>query len=249
MGAHGLNYLPLPLPFFAIIVGIFLVLLLMLVLGVLRHAYMRLGISPLAASLILLASLIGSYVNIPVAQLPEQQVLSGQDINFFGMRYVVPVVVDWPGTIIAINIGGAVIPTVLSLYLWAKHGLWLRGLLATVCVTAICYLLAYPVPGLGIAIPVFVPPLATAAVALLLSLGGRGPPTAAPLAYIAGSLGTLIGADLLNLGNVQGLGAPVASIGGAGTFDGIFLTGILAVLIASLPGSFRVQRRRRLDDL
>jgi hypothetical protein len=35
---------------------------------------------------------------------------------------------------------------------------------------------------------------------------------------------------------VQGLGAPIASIGGAGTFDGIFLTGILAVLIASIFG-------------
>ena len=33
---------------------------------------------------------------------------------------------------------------------------------------------------------------------------------------------------------IQGLGAPVASIGGAGTFDGIFLTGILSVLLASL---------------
>jgi hypothetical protein len=39
---------------------------------------------------------------------------------------------------------------------------------------------------------------------------------------------------LLNLGKVQGLGAPVASIGGAGTFDGIFLTGILGVLLASI---------------
>jgi uncharacterized membrane protein len=56
----------------------------------------------------------------------------------------------------------------------------------------------------------------------------------APLAYIAGSLGTLIGADLTNLDKVRGLGAPVAWIGGAGTFDGIFLTGILAVLLANL---------------
>jgi uncharacterized membrane protein len=54
------------------------------------------------------------------------------------------------------------------------------------------------------------------------------------LSYIVGTLGTLIGADLTNLGKLQGLGAPVASIGGAGTFDGIFLTGILAVLLASL---------------
>jgi uncharacterized membrane protein len=66
--------------------------------------------------------------------------------------------------------------------------------------------------------------------------------SAAVLAYVSGSLGTLIGADLLNLDKVPGLGAPVASIGGAGTFDAIFLTGILAVLIASLPGRRRTGR-------
>ena len=57
---------------------------------------------------------------------------------------------------------------------------------------------------------------------------------AAPLAYIGGSIGVLVGADLLNLGKLRELGAPIASIGGAGTFDGIFLTGVLAVLIAAL---------------
>ena len=46
----------------------------------------------------------------------------------------------------------------------------------------------------------------------------------------------MIGADLLNLDKIRGLGAPVVSIGGAGTFDGIFLTGIVAVLLASLIG-------------
>jgi uncharacterized membrane protein len=89
--------------------------------------------------------------------------------------------------------------------------------------------MADPVPGLGIAVPVFMPGLVTAVVALLLSRKD-----APPVAYIAGGLGTLIGADLTNLDKVRGLGAPVASIGGAGTFDGIFLTGILAVLLASL---------------
>jgi uncharacterized membrane protein len=78
---------------------------------------------------------------------------------------------------------------------------------------------------------VLVPALAAGAVALLLARQ-----RAAPLAYICGSLGTLLGADLLNLNRLQGLGAPVASIGGAGTFDGIFLTGILAVLIAGISG-------------
>jgi len=69
---------------------------------------------------------------------------------------------------------------------------------------------------------------------------------AAPLAYIGGSMGTLIGADLLNLDKVQGLGAPVVSIGGAGTFDGIFLTGILAVLLASM---FSQPVRRRMGTM
>jgi uncharacterized membrane protein len=54
------------------------------------------------------------------------------------------------------------------------------------------------------------------------------------IAYISGTLGTLIGADILNLKKISQLGAPVASIGGAGTFDGIFLTGILAVLFSSI---------------
>ena len=79
------------------------------------------------------------------------------------------------------------------------------------------------------------PVVVTAIVAMLLSREDS-----VPLAYIAGSLGTLIGADLTNLDKVRGLGAPVASIGGAGTFDGIFLTGILAVLLASLYARPRV---------
>jgi uncharacterized membrane protein len=91
------------------------------------------------------------------------------------------------------------------------------------------HMLAQPIPGLGIALPVFVPSLAAAVVSLLLAWR-----RAAPLAYISGSLGTLIGADLLNLGAMAQMGAPVASIGGAGTFDGIFLIGVVAVLLASL---------------
>jgi uncharacterized membrane protein len=176
-------------------------------------------------------SLIGSYFNIPIAELPEQQVVTPQDVYYFGMHYAVPVVVEWPGTVIAVNLGGAVIPTFMSLYLLIRNELWVRGPIATACVATVCHLLAHPIAGLGIAEPVFVPALTSAIVALLLSR-----PYAAPLAYIGGSLGTLIGADLLNLDKVQGLGAPVASIGGAGTFDGIFLIGILAVLIASLTG-------------
>jgi uncharacterized membrane protein len=228
------HYLPLAPAFFSLLVGALVVLVLLVQLGVLRYAYLRIGLSPGAAVLLLVGSLIGSYFNLPIVELPAQQVVSGREVIYYGMRYAVPVVVQWPGTVIAVNVGGAVIPTLMSLYLLFKYRIWGAGLLATAGVALVCHQLAQPVAGLGIAEPVFVPSLAAAVIALLLSR-----PYAAPLAYIGGSLGTLIGADLLNLDKVQGLGAPVASIGGAGTFDGIFLTGILAVLIASLTGGMR----------
>jgi uncharacterized membrane protein len=198
---------------------------------VLQYAYSKLGLSSGAALLVLLASLIGSYFNIPLAELPEREVRSGQVVEFFGMRYVVPVVTDWPRTVVAVNIGGAVIPTLLSLYLLIRNRIWGSAAIATLVVIFACYLLAQPVPGIGIAIPSLVPPIIAAMAALLVARTN-----VAAVAYISGSLGTLIGADLLNLGKVQGLGAPVVSIGGAGTFDGVFLTGIIAVLLASFSG-------------
>jgi len=165
----------------------------------------------------------------PIAELSPERVVSDQVVEFFGMRYAVPVVSNWGGTVVAVNVGGAVIPTLMSAYLLIKRELWLKGLVATAIVALVIHWMADTVPGLGIAVPIFMPVLVTAVVAVILSREDS-----APLAYIGGSLGTLIGADLTNLDKVRGLGAPVASIGGAGTFDGIFLTGILAVLLASL---------------
>ncbi len=222
------HYLPLSPGFFSLLVGLFLILFVFVVVGALRQAYVSLGISSSAAMWLLFASLVGSYFNIPVAVLPDEQVMSNKVIDFFGMQYTVPTVSEWSGTVIAVNVGGAVIPTLMSLYLLITRRLWLTGAIATAAVALVLHWLATPVPGIGIAVPVFLPALVTAVVALLLSREN-----AAPLAYIGGSMGTLIGADLTNLDKVRGLGVPVASIGGAGTFDGIFLTGILAVLLAN----------------
>jgi uncharacterized membrane protein len=225
MQMSQMHYLPMTPGFFSILIGLFLIVL---VLRSVRYAYESLGISSSAAMWLLFFSLVGSIFNIPVADLPPEQVMSDHVIDFFGMRYEVPVVSHWAGTVIAVNVGGAVIPTLMSIYLMITHALWAKGLLATAIVAVVIHWLANPVPGLGIAVPVFEPVVVTAIVAVVLSRR-----EAAPLAYIGGGLGTLIGADLTNLDKVAGLGAPVASIGGAGTFDGIFLTGILAVLLAS----------------
>src|SRR6202035_3425269 len=166
--------------------------------------------------------------------LPGHNVRMGEVVDFFGMRYTVPLVTSWPGTVLAVNVGGAVIPTLMSAYLVLRYQLWLRAALVTVVVAAVMHSMATPVPGIGIAVPVFAPVVTTAIIAFILSRE-----YAAPLAYIGGSMGTLIGADLLNLDKINGLGAPVASIGGAGTFDGIFLTGILAVLLAGIASPSR----------
>ena len=224
-----MHYFPIALPFL-LLFALFLVFLVVLIeIGILRYAYQRIGIGRRHMFLLLVLSFFGSYVNIPIYELAPHTIQSDAAVSFGGMAYVVPEASGWQGTVVAINVGGAVIPTLLSLYLMRKNRLYLRALLAIGIVTFVVNALAYPVKGVGIAEPVFVPPMISTMVALLLSRR-----YAPPLAYISGSLGTLIGADLLNLGKIRGLEAPVASIGGAGTFDGIFLTGILSVLLVSL---------------
>src|SRR6201996_8458622 len=228
------HYLPLTPALFSILVVVFVGLIILIQLRILRYAYMKLGVGPGAAMLLLFGSLIGSYFNIPITVLPGDMVRSGQVVDFFGMQYVVPQVVQWPGTVLAVNVGGAVIPTMMSTYLVLRYQLWLRASIAVIVIAAIIHSMATPVQGVGIAVPVFAPVVVTAILAFLLSRE-----YAAPLAYIGGSMGTLLGADLLNLDKINGLGAPVASIGGAGTFDGIFLTGILAVLLAGIASPSR----------
>ena len=229
------HYLPLTPGFFLILVFQAIGLVILIQLRILRYAYMRLGVGPGVALLLLFGSLIGSYFNIPITVLPGPPVRAGEVVDFFGLRSVVPYVVS-PSTILAVNVGGAVIPTVMSTYLVLRYQLWLKAAIAIAVIAVIIHSMATPVQGIGIAVPVFVPVVATAILALLLSRE-----YAAPLAYIGGSMGTLIGADLLNLDKIGSLGAPVASIGGAGTFDGIFLTGILAVLLAGLASPSRLR--------
>jgi uncharacterized membrane protein len=222
-----MHYFPLAWPFILALFVVFFVVVALIELGILKYAYERMGIPPRYVLGILLLSLLGSAINIPVAELPPTEVVSGRLVDFYGVLYVVPEVREWPGTVLAVNVGGALIPVILSVYLLVKNKSYVRGFLAVVVVAFVAHAMARPVPGVGISLPIFVPPIVAALAAMIF--GWR---KAAPLAYIAGSLGTLIGADLMNLGKIQGLGAPVASIGGAGTFDGIFLAGIVAVLLS-----------------
>ncbi len=238
-----MHYIPIGLPFFVAFWLLFGLVVGLIQIGILQYVFESMGVSRRYMFSLLVGCLLGSYINIPIAQFPAEQMRSGRIVDFYGMQYVVPVVVAHPGTVIAVNVGGAVIPVILSLFLMVKHGLYGRSLLAAGIVTLVVHHVAQPVGGIGISVPIFIPPLIAAVVAVSLTCWRAG-----PLAYIAGSLGTLVGADLLNLDKVRGLGAPVASIGGAGKFDGIFLAGIVAVLLASFLGGRSPRPRRERWD-
>jgi uncharacterized membrane protein len=185
---------------FAGILVLFFFLVVVLPVRILAYAYRKIGVRPRYMFAVLLLSLLGSVINIPLFSIGSM--------------------------VVAVNVGGALVPIMLSLYLFAHLRLRGRMLAGTAIVAVIVHSVAQIVPGAGIAVPMLVPPLAAAGVSLLLSFR-----QAPPVAYVAGSMGTLIGADLLNLHRIAEIGAPAVSIGGAGTFDGVFLTGIIAGLL------------------
>ena len=180
----------------------------LLALDLVEYAYERIGIDSRYLFTLLALSLLGRDVDVPVGRLG-----AADD--------------ERPPTVLAVNVGGALIPTGLSGYLLATGAAPLMALVGVALVAVVVHRLARPRPDVGITVPIVVPPIVAAGAGLLLA------PTHAPaVAYVAGTLGTLIGADLTNLDVLRRLGGPRASIGGAGTFDGVFVTGILAVLLA-----------------
>lgn len=209
---------------------LFLMLIAVFVLismNLIGDAFLKLGFSPEYSVILLFLSLIGSLINIPIKEIAAYDtIVSGRVIDFYRFRFVIPPVENEQRTLIAVNLGGAIVPVFVSLFLIQKVSLT-NAIDGILIMTVFIHMIARPVRGIGIAVPALLPPFMAAIVALLISPG-----EAPMLAYISGTLGSLIGADLLNLNKIPYLGAPVASIGGAGTFDGIFLTGIISVLIA-----------------
>ena len=219
------------LAFYAIIFFFVLAFFFILVeIHVINYAFVSLGLPPELAFTALLVSLIGSYINIPITRVASGQPHPAEIVRSFGVRYRVPTRYVTGSTILAVNVGGAIVPVLISIYLLMQMpAIVVPALIGVAIVTAIVHRFAMPVPGMGIATPMLIPPIVAALCGYFL---GSSEHHRDAVAFISGVIGTLIGADLLNLRNLRDLGAPVASIGGAGTFDGIFLTGIVAVLLA-----------------
>lgn len=230
-----LFYVPITFLFMVVLVLLAFLVISVLFVGALQTAFLRLGFAWHDALLLLLASLIGSSINIPFKEMrSEIPVTRTAYVRVFGVNYRIPIYETvYNSTTVALNVGGAMIPIIVSVYLLLvfSHAL-VYAAAATVIVTLAVHRIARPVPGLGIVTPALLPPLIAALSSLAVIVIAGGPRELEFVtAYVSGTLGTLIGADILNLNKVQRLGAPVVSIGGAGTFDGVFLTGIIAVLL------------------
>jgi uncharacterized membrane protein len=203
-----------------------LFLIAMLEVGIIETAYHKLGMSHRAVTLLLLLSIFGSYINIPVATISAPAPVA-HHYHIYNLSYI-PLLVRHPGdTVIAVNVGGAVIPVLLSAYLLMRVGGVVAAFVTTVVVALLVHRFARIVPGAGIAVPIFIPGVVAAILAILLTRERRP-----VVAYVGGTIGCLVGADVLNLALLPQLHAPIASIGGAGTFDGVFVSGVIAVLLA-----------------
>lgn len=218
---------------FMILLAILLSVLGLLFVGVIKLAFAEIGLSASTTAMVLIGTFVGSFVNIPLLKIKATvPIIKEKFVNFFGMLYRVPQVeYGEVRTVVAVNLGGALIPAAVSTYLLSQSSLQViaKSMVGIVIVALVTHAVARPVKGVGIVTPAFIPPVTAALTALVIS-----PYSTQIVAYVSGVLGTLIGADLANLRVIPKLGAPVASIGGAGTFDGVFLSGIIAVLLTAL---------------
>lgn len=193
------------------------------------------------AMLITVVSLLASPVNVPIASFRREVLVPTVEfVHFFGVLYPVPKLkLESRRIVVALNIGGAVVPVlvvalILSKVLETPYSVFLLRKM-TLCVFAAVifgYLVARPVSGVGIVMPAFSMPLFSSLVAIIV-VGANA--YAVPVAYVAAVLGSLIGADLLHLAvDWKKLNASFLSIGGAGVFDGIYLSGLVSVVLTVL---------------
>lgn len=174
-------------------------------------AFQRLGFGPAAATALIGAIGLGGAIDVP---------LTGRRGDLNGP-------VRRPE--IGVNVGGCLIPLAIAGDRAARLPTWAWGPLlgAVVLVALVCFATARPVAGRGIVLPWMLPGLLGAALGLSLV-----PARAAAVAYVAGVVGPLLGAELPHLRRLAHHGAARAGIGGAGAFDGLLWSGLLAACMA-----------------
>lgn len=219
-------YLPVTLILFLLIVLLLPFLWVAVAIDVVEAAVAKLGFSPDAAFLLLAAVLLGSTINIPLYRRRSEVTVVHDFAELWLQQFLgIPLRRIQQETVVALNVGGGLIPVLLALYEFIRSDA-VDILIVTAIVTVVSYVAAQVVPGIGIQMNALVGPL-TASLSAVLIAGPQAP----AVAFAGGILGVLIGADLLHLPEVQRMTPGVLSIGGAGVFDGIALCGLFALLL------------------
>ncbi|MBD2678612.1 MULTISPECIES: DUF1614 domain-containing protein [Nostoc] len=220
-------YLPVSLLLFLVLLLLLPFIWFAVAVDVVEIAVAKLGFSSNIAFLLLVLVIFTSTINIPLYRLATPVHLADDFATLWLKEFWgIPLRRVERSTVVALNVGGGLIPVLLALYQFA-HANALFILLVTAIVTVVSYYAARVVPGIGIQMNPLLAPLTAALSAMLIAV-----PHAAPVAFAGGVLGTLIGADLLHLKDIQSMSAGVLSIGGAGVFDGIALCGLFALLLS-----------------
>ena len=219
-------YLPVSLFLFLLFLLLFPFIWIAIALDVVEVAVAKLGFSPGVAFLLFAAVLLGSVINIPLYKV-ESNVTIVPDFRDIWLQqfWGIPLHKIKQKTVVALNVGGGLIPIILAIYELIRSDT-VAIIVVTAIVTLVSYFSAQIVPGIGIQMNALIPPLTAAISAVLIA-----EPLAPPVAFAGGILGTLIGADLLHLKEVERMTPGVLSIGGAGVFDGIALCGLFALLL------------------
>lgn len=203
---------------FSIGIIVLIIVSIIIYLGLAHRALDRMRLSDREALIVIAAIILGSFINIPLPFLPFTT---------------------------SINVGGALVPFVLAVYLLVKAGSnkeWIRALVGAVATAVIVYIVGSlinrgatmePAGRYAVLDAIYLYPLAGGVVAYIFGRSRRS-------AFVAATLGVLM-VDIFHYAWLLRQGAPanyVVSIGGAGAFDTIVLAGIIAVLLAEIVGEF-----------
>ncbi len=168
--------------------------------------------------------------------------------SMFGIFTDIPLIVSG-SALLNINLGGALIPIIVSGSLIYRKKLNLLKLSAgVILVSIISYHLTRFEPEMGIVAEFpyyFIPSLIAIALALVLELKGSN---RIPYAYSTAVLGVLIGADLVRIPMLVDASV-MGSIGGAGAMDLVYLSGLIAAMPLVVYYYFRNPLSKAEDSL
>lgn len=151
--------------------------------------------------------------------------------------------------LLTINMGGAFVPVVLSIYVLTKAGStkeWIRTIIAVILTAAAIYGISLIFSDFGhgrgdIVDPMYLFAISGGIIAYLLGRSRRG-------SFIAGTLGYLFFNLFTFFRAITGQINAQVRLGGAGVFDSIVISGIFALLLAELVGESRERLQGGHDE-